>query len=165
MLEWSDINKLIEELISAFCWLFSSSWITIILFSKFINKYLSNVDALCNSVTCNYVQWIPIRHLTITNTWSPITKKNLKGFHRLSLSTFNCLRMNNTTALQAEHVKCKCFVIEPTRTYVKICSVICKICSTLMDGNLSVSLYTKEQLKTVFLILQSSSKHCLWNCT
>jgi hypothetical protein len=25
MLEWSEINKLIEELIGAFCWLFSSA--------------------------------------------------------------------------------------------------------------------------------------------
>jgi len=34
-----------------------------------------------------------------------------------------------------------------------------------MDRNLPVHLYTKEQLKTEFLILQSSSKHCLQNCT
>ena len=82
--------------------------IKITLFSKFINHYLSNVDALCNTVTCSYVQWIPNRHLTITNTWSSMAKKKSKGFHRLCLSTFNFLRMNNTTALHAEHVKCEC---------------------------------------------------------
>ena len=91
---------------------------------------------------------IPNRHLTITNTWSPMTKKNLKGFHRLSLSTFNFLRMNNTTTLHAECVLMWMSVIEPTRTYVKICALICKICSPLMDGNLFVSLYRVRQRTT-----------------
>jgi hypothetical protein len=35
-------------------------------------------------------------------------KKKSKAFHRLSLSTFNFLRMNNATALYPEYVKCEC---------------------------------------------------------